>query len=255
MKNVFAVGAAAALITGMLLALSSCVPSYPREKLPEAVKSICKIEYDMDVETIVEGSTMGIYYPMKGLLDLGLGISEEAWDKISNLLLIASRVVLSTDADIRFYCVIAQDPRLPELQMVIIKYVDDIKRGMVRNISRGESFKRTLFSLNLTPQAEKERSIESVFDKLGVNEETKQKVVDEFFRSPPTKLSDIGYWKGSFYIKDITMEEFIAAQIVNRVKVGFRDDEKLKEQFDYKAAEGFVSSSNGENTFVIQFKI
>ena len=131
-----------------LQVLAGCVPSYPKAQLPDAVKERCHDEYGMEVDVTVKGSTMGIYYPMEGLLDVGMGISEEAWDKIGNLLLIASRVVLSTDADIKFYCVITQDVKLPELQVVIIKYVDDVKKGMYRNISRSEAFKRTLFSIN-----------------------------------------------------------------------------------------------------------
>jgi len=141
-----------ALVAAMVfLPLSGCMPTYPKEKLPETVKQVCKIEYGMNVDVMVIGQTMGIYYPMEGLMDISLGIKEEAWDKISNLILVASRVVLSTDADIKFYCVITQDAKLPELQVVIIKYVDDVKLGMYRGISRSESFKRTLFSINLTP--------------------------------------------------------------------------------------------------------
>lgn len=255
-KNTLSLSIVVAFIA-ITLMLQSCVPSYPKEKLPEYVKTVCKTEYNMDVDVTVAGSTMGIYYPMKGLLDVGMGISEDAWDKISNLILIASRVVLSTDADIKFYCVVTQDARLPELQVVIIKYVDDVKKGMYRNISRGESFKRTLFSINLTPQAKKERSIEKVFDKLGVGEDTRQKVLDEFFRSPPSKVSDIGYWRGNFYLKDISLEEFIAAQIANRIKIEFRGEKKLQEMFSYKVAEGAFIPGQGKErgSFIIKFKI
>lgn len=255
-KNILCLIAGSILAACMLSAVPACVPTYPKEELPGAVKEVCKIEYDMDVEVTVVGSTMGIYYPMTGLLDAGLGVSEEAWDTISNLLLIASRVVLSTDADIQFYCVITQDARLPELQVVIIKYVGDVKRSMYQNISRTESFKRTLFSINLTPQAEKERSIERIFDKLHVEDQTRQKVLDEFFRSPPTKLSDIGYWRGNFYLKNITMGEFLAAQIANRIKIDFRADQDLMEMFDYRTAESSFGSANGKkNAFFLKFKI
>ena len=242
-------------LAALLLTLHACTPTYPREGLADAVKMVCKDEYDMDVDVTVVGNTIGIYYPMAGLLDAGMGISKDAWDKISNLILIASRVVLSTDADIEFYCVVTQDVRLPELQVVIIKYVEDVKRGMYRNISRSESFKRTLFSINLTPQATKERSIETVFDKIGVDDATRQKVLDEFFRSTPTKLSDIGYWKGTFYLKDITEPEFLAAQMANRIKIDFRSEEDLGKMFVYKAAEGFYSESSGGKFFLISFKI
>ncbi len=245
----------AALLSAMVMVLSACMATYPKEKLPEAIKEVCKLEYNMDVDVSVIGSTVGIYYPMEGLLDVGLGVKQEAWDKISNLILVASRVVLSTDADIKFYCVITQDARLPELQMVIIKYVEDVKHGMYRNISRNESFKRTLFSINLTPQARKERSVEKVFEKLKVEDSTREKVMDEFFRSPPTELSDIGYWRGTFYLKDITLPEFLAAQMANRAKIDFRAEKDLAELYKYDSSEGFFVSSQEGNFFLLKFKI
>jgi len=253
-KNMKALSAITLMLTAALF-LPACVPTYPKGELADAVKTVCQTEYGMDVDVKMLDETMGIYYPMEGLLDVGMGISEEAWDTISNLLLIASRVVLSTDADVKFYCVITQDVRLPELQVVIIKYVGDVKRGMVRNISRNESFKRTLFSINLTPQARKERSIEKVFDKLGVEDSTRETVLSEFFRSPPTKLSDIGYWRSCFYLKNVTMEEFLAAQIANRMKLDFRGEEKLSEVFDYKNAECVFTSMDGLRSFLLKFKI
>ena len=243
------------MIGAVCLLLQACAPTYPREGLEEAVKTVCKSEYNMDVDVTVVGSTIGIYHPMVGLLDAGMGISKEAWDKISSLILIASRVVLSTDADIKFYCVITQDERLPELQVVISKYVDDVKKGMYRNISRNESFKRTLFTINLTPQAKKERSIEKIFSKIGVGDETKEKVLDEFFRSPPTKLTDIGYWRGQFYLKNITMPEFLAAQMANRIKIDFRGEKSLMDIFSYKSAEGIYSATPDHKYFLLNYKI
>jgi hypothetical protein len=243
------------LALGGTVLLSSCIPTYPKEKLPEAVKEVCRIEYDMDVEVAVEGSTIGIYYPMEGLLDPSLGISKEAWDKISNLILIASRVVLSTDADIKFYVVVTQDVRLPELQVVIIKHVDDVKHGMYRNISRNESFKRTIFSINPTPQAKKERSIEKVFDKLGLEGDTRESIMNEFFRSAPTKLSDIGYWRGSFYIKAINKPEFLASQMANRIKINFRQEKDLEEVYQFRSAEGSYVEEKDKKYFLVKFKI
>lgn len=238
-----------------LLVVTGCAPTYPREKLAEAVKEVCRAEYGMNVDVAVEGSTLGIYYPMEGLLDINLGISTEAWDHISNLILIASRVTLSTDADIKFYCVIAQDARLPEMQVVIIKYVYDVKQGMYQNISRNESFKRTLFSMNLTPQARKERSIEKVFNKLGLEGTTRENILNEFFRSQPAKLGDIGYWRNRFYLKDISMEEFLAAQIANRIKIDFREEKELRNLYDYRSVEGDFVSANAKKGFLIKFKI
>jgi len=254
-KKGFLVFTVSCIAAGLAVILSSCAPTYPKEQINELVKNVFRIEYNMDVDIAVEGNTLGIYHPMKGLLDVGMGISQDAWDQISNLILVASRVVLSTDADIKFYCVITQDERLPEMQVIIIKYVDDVKRGMYRNISRNESFKRTLFSINLTPQAKKERSVEKVFDKLGLEEETRENVLSEFFRSPPTKLSDIGYWRRNFYLKDISLEEFLAAQIANRIKIEFRGEEDLNKDFKISYSEGMFNAGKDLRSIIVKFKI
>ncbi|MBF0493685.1 MAG: hypothetical protein HQL28_00960 [Candidatus Omnitrophica bacterium] len=243
------------LVAACVLFLSSCGPTYPKEKLPETIKKVCKDEYKMDVDVSVDGSTLGIYCPIKGLLDVSMGISEEAWDQISNLILIASRVVLSTDAKINFYIVITQDERLPEMQIVIIKYVEDVKQGMFRYIGRDESFKRTLFSMNLTPQARKERSVEKVFDRLGVEEQVRESVLSEFFRSSPSKLSDIGYWRGHFYIKDVEVGEFLSAQIANRMRIDFKNDKTLDEEFKFDSAEGLFLREKNKKAFQIKYKI
>ena len=253
-KTLLVLGVSA--LAGMILfSAVSCAPSYPKEILPEAVKTVCKSEYGMDVDVVVEGGTMGIYHSMEGLLDENMGISKDAWDTISSLILIASRVVLSTDADINFYCVITQDVRMPELQVVIIKYVNDVKLGMYRNISRNEAFKRTLFSINLTPQAKKERSVENIFSKIGVGDDVREKVMDEFFRSTPTKIGDIGYWRGQFYLKDVTMPEFLASQIANRIKIDFRTEKPFMEDFVFKSAEGSYNMGIEAGYFLINFNI
>ncbi|KJJ84163.1 hypothetical protein OMAG_001975 [Candidatus Omnitrophus magneticus] len=209
----------------------------------------------MDVEVSLAGGTLGIFYPMKGLLDASMSISNDSWEKISNVILIASRVALSTDANIKFYCVITQDERLPEMQVIIIKYVEDVRRGMYRDISRDEAFKRTLFSMNLTPQAKKERTIEKVFDKLGLEEGTREDVMEEFFRSPPSKLKDIGFWKGHFYLKDISEGEFLAAQMAHRMRIDFREKKELSSNYDFRGAEGDFLVTKTQKYFLVTFKI
>ena len=246
----------AMVLSGTFVFMSiSCGPTYPKEKLPEAVQAVCRAEYGKEVDVIVEGGTMGIYHSMQGLLDANMGINQEAWDNISSLILIASRVVLSTDADIQFYCVITQDARMPEVQVVIIKHVNDVKLAMYRGISRSEAFKRTLFSMNLTPQAQKERSVEQIFGRMGLAEESRERVLDEFFRSPPARIRDIGYWRGRFYLKDVSMPEFLAEQIANRIKIEFGSEEPFAEDFAYTSSEGKYTKGLDAKYFLINFQI
>lgn len=239
----------------LFFSLCGCEPTYPKEELPEAVQELCKREYDLDVEVERAGGTLGIFYPKEDLLNASFAINEDGWSDINSLLLIASRVLLSTDAEVKFYCVIAQDARVPEMQVVIIKYVEDVKRAMYRAISRDESFRRTILSHNLTPQAQKERSVEEVFANMDLDEETREAILDDFFRTKPATLRDIGYWRGSFYLKDITMEEFLVEQMANRIKLRFLRDRELSELFRFRASTGEFHKEGETAFFGISFDI
>ncbi|UCD54690.1 MAG: hypothetical protein JSV93_03985 [Candidatus Omnitrophota bacterium] len=226
--------------------------TYPKEKLGESLIKLCKDEYHIDVDASIIGKTLAIYLPLDNLFDVTLNISEPAWDKVSDVLLNARRISLSTDADIKFYCVIAQDVRLPEIQLVIVNYVEDAKRVLFSDISRGEYFKRTLVDINENPQAKKEQAIVDVFGKMKLEKEWQDKILEDFFRSPPSSLEGIGYWQKKFYIKDITLEEFLAQQIARRIKMRFREEEDL-EKYALKSVNGKFEIRDGLKVFFISF--
>ena len=218
----------------------------------ESVIELCKDEYNIDIKASIIGKTLAIYLPLTNLFDITLSLSENAQDKVQDVLLGASRAVLSTDADIIFYCVIAQDIRLPEIQLVIVKYTDDVKRVFFRDISRGEYFKRTLIDINENPQAKKEKAIKNVFSKMDLEKEWQEKVLDDFFRSPPSSLESIGYWNDKFYIKDITLEEFLAEQMASRAKIRFRKKEDLQ-KYTLKGITGKFMKEGELRFFLINF--
>jgi hypothetical protein len=77
-----------------------------------------------------------------------------------------------------------------------------------------------------------------VFKKHNLNPELEEKILDEFFRSAPLEIMDFGYWQDRFYIKDINLAEFLAAQIAYRVKTRFREDGKLFKKYLVGMVEG-----------------
>jgi len=226
--------------------------TYPKEGLAESVVKLCKKEYDIDIDVHLAGKTLVIYLPLTNLFNLQLAISESAQDKIQNVLLSASRIVFSTDAGIEFYCIIAQDTRLPEIQFVIIKYVDDAKRAFFHDISRGEYYKRSLIDINENPQAKKEKAITDVFDKMKLGKEWQEKVMDDFFRGSPSSLKGIGYWNEKFYVKDITLPEFLAEQIANRIRLKFRETEHLT-KYALRSVSGKFIEKEDTGIFFISF--
>jgi len=167
--------------------LSGCFgPTYPKEYVDESIIDLCKKEYGVDVEVKITGNTIGVYIPIEDLVDSGLGVSQSALRKVDDVVMSVSRVALSTDADFNFYVVVARDPGMPELELVIIRYVEDVKRFLLADISRGEYFNRMITEFKFTPQS-----------------------------------GNIGYLDGKFFLKDLQMGEFLAKQVEERIRRDF----------------------------------
>lgn len=228
--------------------LNGCTPTFPKERFRESIIEVCKKEYKVDVKVETTGRTVAIYLPLENLLDFTFSITSQASEKINDVILSVSRVTLSTDAQCDFYCIIAHDIRIPEIQIVIIKSVDDVKRFLLNDISRGEYSKRMLIDLRLSPQAQKERAVKEIFQKMSLDKKAQEEVMNDFFRSEPAALGDIGYWNRRFYIKDVAMPEFLAEQIASRVKIEFKEDKKLSGLFMVKSSKGLYPPA-GENRY------
>jgi hypothetical protein len=229
--------------------LCGCTATYPRDKIKESIIKICKQEYKSDVLVETAGRTMVIYLPLSDLMDYTFALTKSASEKINDVIFSAARVALSTDAKIDFYCVIAHDVKTPELQIIIIKSVEDVKRLFANDISRGEYMKRMLIDLRFSPQAKKEQVVKEIFNKMNLDPKWQDQVMADFFRSDPTSLGDIGYWNNKFFIKDITVPEFLAEQIANRVRMAFREEKSLKEDFLLKSVRGVYISNKGRHLF------
>jgi len=232
--------------------VNGCGPTYPKEKLEASIIKICKQEYKVDVKVETIGKTIAIYLPLEDLLDFSFAVTASASEKINDVILSVSRVTLSTDAGYQFYCIIAHDIRIPELQIVIIKSVDDVKRFLLNDISRSEYSKRMLIDLRLSPQAQKEHAIKEVFEKMGLDKQWQDSVMNDFFRSAPAGLGDIGYWDDHFYIKDVALPEFLSEQIANRIRMEFREDKKLADEYVIKSSKGIFNSKLNQHYFRIE---
>ena len=229
-----------------------CGHTYLKENLTEAVIAICDKEYGIKVDAEIVGETLAIYLPLPKLFDANLRSNEKAREKIGDVLLSVTRVVLSTDATIKFYCVIVQDVRFPVVQSVIIEYVEDIRRYFYKAISRSDYFKRVVQYTVENPQYVKEEAVKEVFAKMGLESDMQEKVLEDFFRSPPNSLEGIGYWNGKFYIKDITLSEFLAQQMVDRILTDFRETEEFK-KYSVKSVEGAFVSDPESKFFIVTF--
>lgn len=231
----------------LLVALYGCEPTYPKGKFKESIIRLCKKEYKIDVKVKTVGKTVAIYLPLNNLLDFTFALTPEAGEKINQVILNVTRVVLSTDAKYDFYCVMAHDVRIPEIQIVIIKSVEDVRRFLLGDISRGEYSKRMLIDMRIAPQAQKERAVKDVFNRMNIDKKWQEGVMQDFFMSDPATLGDIGYWAGKFYIKDVKLQEFLAEEIASRIRLSFRDDKVLSNSLVLKSAKGVYTEPSQTN--------
>jgi len=232
--------------------LSGCGPTYPKEKFEESVIKVCKKDYKIDVKVETIGKTIAIYLPLSKLIDFNFAITKSAGEKINDVILSVSRVALSSDAEFDFYVIIAHDVAVPEIQIVIIKSVDDVKRFLLNDISRGEYSKRMLIDIRMSPQAQKERSIKEIFERMDLDESSREQILNDFFRAEPSALGDIGYWNDRFYIKEVSTVEFVAEQIAGRIKTEFRDDKDISELFMLKASKCQYMAKDGRDYFRLE---
>jgi len=194
------------VVVGLLLFIFGCAPSYPKETLDKSIRELCKREYSVDVEVKLVGKTVGVYIPIDELLEDGESLSPAAIKRVDKVIMGVSRVLLSTDADIDFYVLIAQDPVIPQLQFVVIGYIEDRKRALATYIAKSDYFDRLIKELRLTPQA--------LLRKKGTTKSS--------------TISSIGYWNKEFFLEDIKMSEFLTKQTEDRIRNAFLRNSSLK---------------------------
>jgi len=184
---------------------TSCAPTYPKEKIIEGVKKLCEKEYQVEVEVKIEDTTMGVRLPLEGLFNADtLQIVPEAFDKITGVMLSASRVALSSDRSIDFYTVITYDKNVPGAEVVMTRYVHDLRRFFLGDISRGEFAKRMVFDVRFNPQG----------------------IIDT--------------WLGGFTLKAQKMPDFMCAQASRRIIDEFRENRNLIGKFKVASCEGVL---------------
>lgn len=177
--------------------LHGCAPTYPTEAdMIEGIKRLCKNEYKVDVKSKVANNTIGVYIPIKGLFNLKeMKISTQAFEKVDGVMLSVSRVALSGGKKIDFYTVITADEDVPGAEVVITRYVMDLRRYVFHDISRDEFAKRMIIDVRFNPQA----------------------IIDK--------------WTGGFTVEEMKMEDFICQQASRRIQDEFQANKDLAGKF------------------------
>lgn len=129
-------------------ALASCGPkySYPAAEVPQSIERICKEEYKLDVKARVSGKTAGALFVLDSLLDeKEQQISKDVYEQMSKVMMVITRVALSSDLPLDFCKVVIRD-RARTGELIVVRSIDDARRAQAEAIGIEESMNRTLFS-------------------------------------------------------------------------------------------------------------
>ncbi|MBI4970267.1 MAG: hypothetical protein HZC17_00285 [Candidatus Omnitrophica bacterium] len=244
------------------LVFSGCEKTYNAENVADSIKEICKKEYNINnVEVKITGNTIGVHLPLRQLfssdfehvlatgkvqnLESLLQFSPEAMDKVEDVLFSMSRVILSTGRPIDFYVLKASDTEVTGIELVLIGYVDDIKRVRFWDISRNEYRDRVYHDLKVNRAVLWHRPIYNLFEdmkKLPVVE-----ILDKYFISG-TNLNMISPFFYSHLLEN-QFKDNLKIDIIDIRSTPFKKNESL---VYIKAAEHFTPKKGHENhKFVI----
>jgi hypothetical protein len=167
-----------------LLAFSGCGPAtYPEARCKAALQEIALKEYKIPhIEVEFVGTTLGVFLPLESLFatDLKTALmsgkvtdmeslfqpTEEAINKVEDILFSMSRVMLSTDKKFEFYYLQATDVEKSGMDLTFIGQIDDLKRVRFWDIPRSEYRKRIIHDLRMNRAAIWHRPVRHFFRDL-----------------------------------------------------------------------------------------
>jgi hypothetical protein len=197
----------------LLAGLSGCgSATYPEARCKEALREIALKEYNIPhIEVEFSGTTLGVFLPLDKLFasdlkealmsgqvtDMGslFQPTEEAIDKVEDILFSMSRIMLSTDKKIDFYYLQATDVENSGMNLTFIGQIDDLKRVRFWDIPRSEYRKRIIHDLHMNRAAFWHRPVRHFFKDL--NEAAVSDIQGRYF--PNTAQAK---WAGEFFFTD-----------------------------------------------------
>ena len=164
-------------------ALAACAPTYKRTQIADAVREICADSYKLVVSTKLVGETLAVHLEHEGILQqsgAAVVLAPNAEKTLGDLIEAIHRVVLSTDNPVKFYVILTSDAKIPGVALMLVRYLDDVRRVNANAIAPTEFFSRTILDL-------------------------------KFVNSPRVNFSQID-------LTDIHLEEFLSWQLAKRLQ-------------------------------------
>ena len=125
-------------------------PTYPKARVADSLHALMKGD-GIDAKVRFLDHTLAVQFDYPGALaqsagQIGIG---PAFDDASRKVITAiHRVLLSSDADVRFYVLLMSDMNVPGAYLTMVRYMDDIRKANAQMLDTQEIFARTIFELN-----------------------------------------------------------------------------------------------------------
>lgn len=140
------------LVGAALLVVAGCGsgPTYPKATVAGSLEQLFKEEHLTTTVRFID-HTLAVHLNHPGTLTQSngqIGIGPEFDDASRKLIMTIHRVILSTDAEIRFYVLLMSDPKVAGAYVTIVRYMDDVRRANALMLDTPEVFARTVFEMN-----------------------------------------------------------------------------------------------------------
>jgi hypothetical protein len=171
-------------VAAISAAAFACAPSYKREQIGDAVREIAADSYKLIVGTRMVGDTLAVHLEHEGILQQTggqVGLAPGSEQILGDVIESIHRVVLSADQPLQFYVILASDAKIPGVALMIVRYLDDVRRVNASMIPPTEFMNRTIFDL-------------------------------KFLNSPGVNFSQLD-------LSDIHLEEFLSWQLAKRLQI------------------------------------
>ncbi|MDR0398577.1 MAG: hypothetical protein LBH33_02070 [Endomicrobium sp.] len=136
------------LLLFAVILLNSCGVTYKKENLTQDLEKLVKKEAEQDAKAYIVGRTLYLDMQVKGLNPLVAerGEFDKAFSKLKIVGVDITRVVLSSDSDIKFMVVNACDPAYTIL-IRLVQNIDDTKDHFYMRISKSDYESRSLLEI------------------------------------------------------------------------------------------------------------
>jgi len=239
----------------IVIIFSSCAikPSFTDENIVSETQRLLKEEFDIDSMVKKDATTLAICITLPKLYSSTKQLSPLVGDYHQNASLVLSRVLLSTDSDIRFYQVNFRGEDTG-LELSLLRYVHDLKIFRLQGLSLND-YKKRMVHKNITniPYLGK-RKIRQFFNDQGSLKP--EQIIAHHFVSNIRRTnisSDFIKWLSEFAMKKNIENEILEIRMKAIEENNYLFYCKIKETYECKHGfETFIFSnaSGGNQEFV-----